>query len=119
MIDTLQRISTRLSFLKPVLILLGITALGCGAVEIFMVVIPDADDVLLTPAIVITLWSIIGFTALNSFPHIPDDTQEKLGFLKRLALKFQRAMYYGLATIFAILTVAALYVSYKLLSIWA
>ncbi|MEX0941349.1 MAG: hypothetical protein WD002_02270 [Pseudomonadales bacterium] len=119
MIDTLQRVSRRLGFAKPLFVVIGVAALALLTAEIFTEISPDQHDALLIPSAIVFLWALIGYVGLNTFPAVPQETEEKPGFIARVKLRFARFFYYGLAIVFVVLTLASIYMTYKLFGIWA
>lgn len=119
MIDRLQRLSRRLRFAKPVFAVLGLAAFLTLIAEIFVGIRPDQPDAFLIPSALLFLWALLGYVGLNTFPAVPANTDEKLGPVARMKLTAARVLYYGLAIIFLALTVATLYMTFKLIGIWS
>lgn len=118
MIDRLRVVTVRLQFLKPAFVVLAILAIASLVAEVFFTIVEGEEDALLIPSSIVFLWSLIGFTGLNAFPHVPPDTDESIGVVARLKLRVVRFLYYGLGLVFVALTLAGLYMSYRLFAIW-
>jgi len=97
---------------------LGLACTGLFTAELFLTVVPGNPDVLLIPSALIVLWSVVGYTGLSIFPAVPPDTAEKIGWPARLRLRLVRLGCYLLASVFALLTIATLYTTVRLIGTW-
>ena len=117
MIDGLKHLSVRLRWLRWILALCGVIAVGTLVAELFYDLEPNRPDAWLIPAAVLCLWNIVGLTMLNTFSHVPLIDLDA-GLMTRLKARVIRAIYYLVATLFIALSITSLYVTYKVVSIW-
>lgn len=114
MIDGLQRVAERLRFVRPLFLASGALALGTAGVELFAGGFGAQDY--LGIALIILLWSILGFSALGLFRDVPMRADEARG-LARLKRQFARGFFYLVAFAFVVATLVGVYMTLKLIQL--
>ena len=116
-LETFSVISTRLYWSKPIVVVLGLVFVSVFVASILGLGGFDTAA-LLIPSLLGFFWSAIYFILLTMFPSVPPRPGKEVKLLRRIKIRFQRRMYYLLALILIILTMAILFLSLKLLGIW-
>ena len=117
MLERFHRIAQRCMPAKPVIVVLGVTSLVTSLVIIFS---PQSDraDFFLIPSIVALMWALSAYVFLTGFADVPRRATREDKFLLRLKLRIGRVSYWGVAVVFLALSVVAVVVSFRMLSIW-
>ena len=117
MIDHLSGFTKKAVWLKPWFFVATVTAFVLFG---YVVLIEEgADkDVYLIPCIVVVLWSLVCSLVLSVFPSVPPkpDKQERLS--KRLKIRLVRSGYHLGSWIFCVLSLAVVWLTIRLLSVW-
>ena len=117
MLETLSSISSRLGWLKPVVIILGFIFLGLFSSSLFDIG-HFVEEVYLIPSLAGFIWSVLFFILLNAFVNIPFKSEKKVDFFTKIKHWFVRLGYRILSVIFLLMTVAGLILSVRLFSVW-
>lgn len=118
MIDGLRQYAERLAFVRPGFVVLGLAGVGAAGWEILGPGFAGEEDLLL-PAVVAIMWSIVGFAAIGLFRDVPPPLEGDADFMTRLGRRLSRGFFYAVALVFIGLTLTGLYMTYKLVSIFA
>ncbi len=118
MLDRLHKYAFRLRWLRLPLVYLSVMAIVlAGYVTIFPVNPGESvNDSLFIPALLLFCWSILAFSLINVFQVAPPTVDSKLGFFRRQAAKFRRALRSIIALGFLLLSIALAVVSIKLMT---
>ncbi|MDZ7686822.1 MAG: hypothetical protein U5O39_19160 [Gammaproteobacteria bacterium] len=115
LIDAFRRYAERLAFLRPVFAIAGVAGLGLAGMEIFGEGIGEKDY--LAPALVLVLWSLVAFASIGLFKEVPPSPPGEAGFIERTKRRFARGFFSLLAVTFVVLTLAGLFMTYRLISL--
>jgi hypothetical protein len=117
MIDSFQRLANRLWPLR-------IVAVGAGVLFLLLVVViilfsnSREDGKYLIPGFLGILWSLSAHAFIINFQSVPEKAKRSDGFLHRLKRNVHRSWYWIIAFIFTGTTVAAVFFTFRLVSIW-
>ena len=117
MIDSFQRFANRLWPLR-------IVAVGAGVLSLVLVVViilfstTQEDDRYLIPGVLGILWSLSTYAFISTFQSVPEKAKGSDGFLHRLKRNIHRSWYWIIAFIFTGTTVATVFLTFRLFSIW-
>ncbi len=117
MIDSFHRLANRLWPLR-------IVAVGAGVLFLLLVVViilfsnSREDDKYLIPGFLGILWSLSAHAFIINFQSVPEKAKRSDGFLHRLKRNVHRSWYWIIAFIFTGTTVAAVFFTFRLVSIW-
>ena len=117
MIDSFQRFANRLWPLR-------IVAVGAGVFSLVLVVVmmffstTQEDDRYLIPGVLGILWSLSTYAFISTFQSVPEKAKRSDGFLHRLKRNIHRSWYWIIAFIFTGTTVATVFLTFRLFSIW-
>jgi hypothetical protein len=117
MLETLSSISSRLRWLRPIVVIIGLVCLGIFSSSLFDVGY-FIEEVYLIPSLACFIWSILLFIMLNAFVNIPIKSVEKVGFFTKIKHWLVKLGYSMLSVIFLLMTVAGIFLSFKLSSVW-
>jgi hypothetical protein len=117
MLETLSSISSRLRWLRPVVVLSGLIFLGLFCSSLFDIG-HFVEEVYLIPGLAGFIWSVLFFILLNAFENIPIKPNRKFAFFSKIKYWFVRLGYRILLVIFLLMTVAGLILSFRLFSVW-
>lgn len=117
MLEILSSISSKLRWLKPVVIILGLIFLGLFSSSLFNIG-RFVEEVYLIPSLAGFIWSVLFFILLNAFANIPLKSDKKVAFFTKIKYWFVRLGYRILSVIFLLMTVAGLILSVRLFSVW-
>jgi len=117
-IDALQRIAVRIRLLRYVAVALGLACLA--ALGFILFAAPASGDAsrFLAPAIVGFIWSLSAWGFIDTFQSVPAKTSPGDGLAARIKRTLARAWFWFLAALFAVATLAALFLTFKLGSVW-
>ena len=118
MIDRFRSIAVAGKRFKPFVIFVGMVAITIFGLEVLGIIGTPGEDVLLIPSIVLSLWAIVLWTMLQSFPGVPERLDKSARFFKRIKSKMVRLSYYLLVILFVATTVMLIWLSFRLLGIW-
>ena len=117
MIDHLSAISKKAAWFKP----LCFIATGAAVIVFGYVVLIEesADkDVYLIPSVVVVLWSLVCSLLLSVFPYVPPKPDKQQRRLERLKTRLARGAFHIGSWVFFVLSVLAVWLSIRLLSVW-
>lgn len=117
MIERLEKFASQFYWLKPFLLVLA----GLSLITSLVVTLSAnslADDVWLIPALLLFCWCCITYSVLCLFVSVPAKADRNSGRWKRMKIATVRGIFFLLALLTVILTLALLYMSYLLLRIW-
>ena len=117
MIDKLQRISQAIQFLRLPAIAAGLFCLATTVVIILSSNSTDEDRFLI-PSFVGVLWAMSTYTFIVTFRSVPEKSSSNLSMFGKLKRHLQRGWYWVLSLAFLGTTVAAIFVTKSLVSIW-
>lgn len=118
MIDFLRGLTLKTQWLKPIAYIVSFLSASLCVYIIFGKTGIAETDYYLIPSATALLWAITILIFLNAFPHAPKAADPAHGFFKRLGIRIKRFFYVVLAFLCCDLTLAVIFYSYKLLSIW-
>jgi hypothetical protein len=117
MIDKLQRISQAIQFLRLPAIAAGLFCLATTVVIILSSNSTDEDRFLI-PSFVGVLWAMSTYTFIVTFRSLPEKAGSNLSMFGKLKRHLHRGWYWVLSMVFLGTTVAAIYVTNSMVSIW-
>ncbi len=117
MIDKLQRISQAIQFLRLPAIAAGLFCLVTTVVIILSSNSTDEDRFLI-PSIVGVLWAMSTYTFIVTFRSVPEKSSNNLSMFGKLKRHLHRGWYWVLSMGFLGTTVAAIFVTKSMVSIW-
>ena len=117
MIDRFKKIANALQFLLLPSVVLGLVSLVAMTTIIFSSKSHE-EDFYLIPSAVGILWSITTYSFLVSFRNVPHKADQSWKFFKRLKRKIARAGYWLTGDVFIGTTLGAIFVSYRMITIW-
>ncbi|WP_293760154.1 hypothetical protein [uncultured Paraglaciecola sp.] len=117
MLETLSFISSKLQWLRPVVMLFGLIFLGLFCSSLFDIG-HFIEEVYLIPSLAGLIWSVLFFILINAFENIPIKPDRKFAFFSKMKYWFVRLGYKILSVIFLLMSVAGLILSFRLFSVW-
>lgn len=118
MIDTLQRIAVTIRPLRHVAVVLGLVCLAGLVMIIFAAPAAGDSNRFLVPAIVGFIWCLSAWGFIDTFQSVPEKMDRRQGFLARIGRGVSRAWFWFLAILFGASTLAALFLTIRLGSVW-
>lgn len=118
MIDTLQRIAVRMRPLRHVAVVLGLACLAGLVMIIFAAPASGDSNRFLVPAIVGFIWCLSAYGFIDTFQSVPQKVDPRHGVFSRIKRRVSRAWFWFLAVLFGASTLAALFVTVRLGSVW-
>lgn len=117
MIDRFTKIANALQFLRLPSVVIGLVSLVTMIAIIVSPKTPEGNFYLIPSAVGI-LWSITTYSFLVNFHSVPHKADQSWKFFKRLRRNITRAWYWFLGLVFIGTTVGAIFVSYRMITIW-
>lgn len=117
MIDKLQRIAQAIQILRLPSIAVGLLCLASIVLLVFASA-PHDGDRLLIPSSVGVLWAMGTYFFIETFRSVPEKADTTLKFFSKLKRKLNRARYWLISVAFLGTTLAAIYVTSRMVSIW-
>lgn len=118
MIDALHRVAVRIRPLRRVAVVLGMICLaGLGTILLGAPAAGDSSR-LLAPALVGLIWCLSAYGFIDTFQAVPARPGPAHGFFARVKRSALRAWFWFLALLFGVSTLAALFLTFKLGSVW-
>jgi len=99
-----ERLTARLSFLRPACLLAALAGLALLLLSLF----GKNSESLLMPGLLLLIWSLLSFSFLTLFGSLPAQPAANQGFFSRLKARFLRLIYWLLALLFVLLTLGIL-----------
>lgn len=118
MIDSLHRIAVRIRPLRYVAVVLGAVCLAVLGMIIFVSPATGDGNRFLMPAIVGFIWCLSAYGFIDTFQSVPGRSDASQGIIARLKRRLARAWFWFLAILFAVSTLAALFLTIRLGSVW-
>ena len=117
MIDKFQRIA---NFIQPMR--LPAIAVGLFCIATTTVILLDSNshdgDRYLAPSFVGFLWAMSTYTFIVTFRSVPEKASKTMRFFSKLKRNLYRGWYWFISMVFLGTTVAAIYLTNSLVSIW-
>jgi hypothetical protein len=117
MLETLSSISSKVHWLRPMVVFIGLACLALFFSSLFNIGY-YIEEVYLIPSLAGFIWSLLLFIMLNAFINIPIKSDKKVTFFSNIKYWFVRLGYRILTVIFLLMTVAGLILSFRLFSVW-
>ena len=117
MLKTLSSVSSKVTWLKPIVVMTGLACLAIFCSSLFNLGY-YIEEVYLIPSLAGLIWSLLLFIMLKTFVNIPIKSDETLTFISKIKYWFVRLGYRILTVIFLLMTVAGLILSFRLFSVW-
>jgi Mn2+/Fe2+ NRAMP family transporter len=117
MIDKLQGFAQTIQILRLPSIAVGLISLASMVVIMFISKSPESDRFLI-PSIVGLLWAISTYSFIVTFRSVPEKSNISLKFFSKLKRNINRGWYWFIGIVFLGTTVAVMFVTYRLVSIW-
>jgi hypothetical protein len=117
MIDKLQRIAQAIQILRLPSIAVGLIGLA-SLVMIMFISKSHEGDRFLIPSIVGLFWAISAYSFIVTFRSVPEKANKSLKFFSKLKRIINRGWYWFIGVVFLCTTVAAMFVTYRMVSIW-
>ena len=117
MIDKLQRISQAIQFLRLPAIAVGFFCLATAILIVLDTNSNDGDDFLI-PSFVGVLWAMSTYTFIVTFRSVPEKADNSLSMFGKLKCHLHRGWYWVISMVFLSTTVAAIYFTNSMISIW-
>ena len=117
MLETLSSMTSKVPWLKPIVVMIGLTCFAIFCSSLFNLG-HFIEEVYLIPSLAGFIWSLLLFIMLNTFVNIPIKSDHKVGFLSKIKYWFVRLGYSILTVLFLLLTVAGLILSFRLFNVW-
>jgi len=117
MLETLSSISSKVHWLRPMVVFIGLACLALFFSSLFNIGY-YIEEVYLIPSLAGFIWSLLLFIMLNAFINIPIKSDKKVTFISNIKYWFVRLGYRILTVIFLVMTVAGLILSFRLFSVW-
>ena len=115
MIEIMSAISRRYPWLKHLSFVLGIPAI---AVFTLSLVYSPEFDAYVIPSTITVLWSLLLYILAVTFPDLPPKPDSEQKFFARFKQRFRRAIFYLMGFVFLFLSIASIYLSFKLFGVW-
>jgi len=117
MIDKLQGFAQTIQILRLPSIAVGLISLASMVAIMFISKSPESDRFLI-PSIVGLLWAISTYSFIVTFRSVPEKSNISLKFFSKLKRNINRGWYWFIGIVFLGTTVAVMFVTYRLVSIW-
>ena len=117
MLEQLKRFADKLRVFKtPALLLSLLTLLALAWIVINSS--SQGDDIYLIPVLVLFIWSLLAFSFLSLFAHIPQHAEDKSSKLDKIITGLKRGFYYLFAIALILVTNALILTSVQLFGAW-
>ncbi|OUS27381.1 hypothetical protein A9Q99_15405 [Gammaproteobacteria bacterium 45_16_T64] len=117
MIEKLGRLSENLYWLKPLVYISGVACLSLFFYALLMVGGKE-QDALLIPSVLGTIWSMLFIALLSIFSNIPQKPVATDKFLRRIKIRFSRAMLYLVGLVFISVSFALVVLTFRFIKVW-
>ncbi len=117
MIDGLQRVALKLQFLRLPSVALGLFFLASAAFVVLGAETHHSEQFLI-PSLIGVLWAMSAFSFIVTFRSVPEKADSTQAFFTRLWRGVSRGWYWLVGVSFVVTTVAAAYVTNRLLTVW-
>ncbi len=117
MIDKLQGIVQVIQILRLPSIAVGLISLASMVAIIFISKFHESDRFLI-PSIVVLLWAISTYAFIVTFRSVPKKVNKSMKFFSKLKRNINRGWYWFIGVVFLGTTVAVMFVTFRMVSIW-
>ena len=117
MIDKLQKIAQAIQFLRLPVIAVGFFCLATTILIVINAISNDGDKFLI-PSFVGVLWAMSTYTFIVTFRSVPEKADNSLSWYGKLKRHLHRGWYWLISTVFLASTVAAIFFTKSMISIW-
>ena len=117
MIDKLQGIAQAIQILRLPSIAVGLISLT-SMVAIMFLSKSHGSDRYLIPSIVGLLWAISTYSFIVTFRSVPKKAKKSLKFFTKLKRNINRGWYWFIGVVFLGTTMAVMFVTFRMVSIW-
>ena len=117
MIDQFQRVAQKLRILHIPALVVGVSSILAIIATVFFSQSREGDR-FLVPAIVALLWAMSTYGFIESFRSVPAPVTQSMSWFARLGRRLRRAWYWLIASIFIVVSVAAVFVALRMLAVW-
>ncbi|MCJ8270774.1 MAG: hypothetical protein MJK04_15390 [Psychrosphaera sp.] len=118
MIDKIRTIVLKVQWLKPVMVVLAVAALGLFGYIIFGQTGVAKNDYYLLPSVVALIWSLVACAFLFTFPFVPDKPDKSIGFFRRCGIRIKRGYYHILSVLCLFASLALVVVTSRAVGVW-
>ena len=117
MIETLSKISKKIYWIQPIIMLVGV-----GSLSLFVITVLKSgtteNDGYLIPSVLGFIWTLLYLLLVSAFPYVPEKPDPSIKFFKRIKIKFKRGIYYLIGIVFVVTTLAGIVLSFRMINIW-
>ena len=117
MIDKFRSIAQAIQILRLPVICVGFIFLAITVMIIFSTD-SNAGERFLIPGIVGMLWSMSTYAFIVTFRSVPQKADNSLGLFGKLGRNVHRGWYWVISVIFVVTTIAAIYITNSVISVW-
>ena len=117
MIEVLQSLAKKIRWAKPFILIIGLVFFGLFLTTVLGVE-GMSDDVYLIPGVLGVIWAALFFTLISIFPYVPARPARDTALLAKLKIRIKRGLYYILGVLLIVLTMAVIFISFRMLVIW-
>ena len=117
MIDKLQKIAQAIQILRLPSIAVGLISFASMVAIIFISKSHESDRFLI-PSIVVLIWAISTYTFITTFRLVPKKANKSLKFFSKLKRNINRGWYWFIGVVFFGTTVAVMFLTFRMVSIW-
>ena len=117
MINKLQGIAQAIQILRLPSIAVGLISLALMVVIMFTSKSPESYRFLI-PSVVGLLWAISTYSFIVTFRSVPEKANKSSKFFSKLKRNINRGWYWFIGVVFLGTTVAVMFVTYRMVSIW-
>ena len=117
MIVQFQRFAQKLRVLHVPALVVGISSILAIIATVFFSQSREGDR-FLVPAIVALLWAMSTYGFIESFRSVPAPVTQSMSWFARLGRRLRRAWYWLIASIFIVVSAAAVFVALRMLAVW-
>jgi len=117
-LDSLKTLAIRLRPLRHLAVLLAVACLAVLAYIVLAGSASGAENRFLVPAIVGLVWGLSAYGFVDTFQTAPPRAAADDGWFARTGRALVRAWFWLLAAAFLVSTLAALFLTFKLGSVW-
>ncbi|GAA0349430.1 hypothetical protein GCM10009092_12290 [Bowmanella denitrificans] len=117
MLNNLQTTARKLRWLRPLLLLTGLTALAVFT-YVLLLAGSAAEDKYILPSLITLFWSGTLYWFISAFTRLPARANSKDGFFKRCKAHIVRGFYSLLMMLAFALTLVIVFISIRSINIW-
>ncbi|SHG90926.1 hypothetical protein [Ferrimonas marina] len=117
MIDRLKTLSRKALWLRPVSLVVAVSAVAWFSYTVLLGQGSEGDTGLI-PSVVLLIWALAGYAMVVTFPFVPDTPSASDGRWARFKVRTVRAVYHLMAWLLLVLTLVGAWLSLRLVNIW-